>query len=107
MTPRTAKATAIHTAVIGDRFDAADVPAADDNVCSLLIVSVLTKSSDEMRVDPVRIEPAGHEIAGAHPGSVHPLSEADAGPGCTARGGKHLHPLEGLPHAARAQRTGV
>ena len=48
MTPRTTKATAIHTTVIGDRFDAADVPAPDDNVRSLPIVSVLTKSSDEM-----------------------------------------------------------
>jgi hypothetical protein len=42
------KATAIHSAVIGDRVDAVDVPAADGNVCSLLMVSLMTKSGDEM-----------------------------------------------------------
>src|SRR4029453_13961879 len=77
------------------------------NVCCVAMVLVLPEAVDEMRVDPVRIEPASYEVAGAPPGAAGPLPERDRGPGCAGRGGKHLHPLEGLLHAAGAQRMGV
>src|SRR5262245_66182114 len=98
MTPRTATTTTIHAAVISDRLGEAAKPAVDGNVCSVVIVSVLTKAMDEMGMDPVRIELPRHEVARAHPGSAGPPPEGDPGPGRTGRSGKHLHPLEGLLH---------
>src|SRR5262245_11364081 len=106
MKPRTATAATIHTAV-RNPFGAVAGRAADGNVCSVAIVSVLTKAIDEMGIDPVRIELPRHQVASTHPGPAGPLPERDPGPGCAGRGGKHLHALEGLLHAAGAQGTGV
>src|SRR5215510_15485326 len=106
MKPRAAMATANQTAVIGDRFGAAAGLAVDGNACSAIVL-VLAEASYEMRVDAVRIELPGHEVAGAHPGPAGPLPERDPGPGRAGGCGEHLHPLEGLLHAAGAQRMGV
>src|SRR5262249_13642319 len=55
----------------------------------------------------VGIEPPSDEITSTHPGSVAPLSQGDPGPGCAARGGKHLHPPARPLHAARAPRARI
>src|SRR3990172_7750210 len=107
MAPRTTSARTTHSPVTSDRLHAAAGRVVEGSVCSVLIVSDLTESSDAMRVDPVRIEPPGHEIAGAHPGAAGPLPEGDPGPGRAGCGGKHLHPLEGFLHATGTQRMGV
>src|SRR5262245_41510194 len=107
MSPRTAIARAIHTAVIHVRFGAAAGLTVECNVCCVAIVVVLTKAGDEMGVDPVRIEPASHEVAGAHPGPAGPLPERDPRTGCAGGSWKHLHALERFLHSTWAQRMSV
>src|SRR5205814_5038871 len=71
------------------------------------IDSDLAEAGDEMGVLAVRIELAGDEVAGTHPAAPGPPPERDASAGRPARGGHHLHPLERLLDAPRAQRVGV
>src|SRR5262245_11516305 len=104
-------AIAIHTAPVSDRVGAAAglgmEGCARRVVVAFAMASLIPEAADEMRVDAVGIEPQSDEITSAHPGSMAPLSQGDPGPGCAACGGKHLHPLERLLHAARAQRTRI